>query len=321
MKAVSFHDHIRLIYLIAKQFRQYSPPLNCSPIHQLLMDSLSYFCRFYTQDDHKIQIAFKIKMPLAEELPPLCPEYLAQDIQPLVNYLQLLKNQEVGTLFKPSTEYHFAFQTSQNELLPYRIFLPAGYAPVHKLPLVVGLHGAGYDENSLVKEFEINGQNQFFVQAEKYQCLVASIYVGNRLPFYKKQAQNEQNVCDFLQHLRNILPIDNQRIFLLGHSMGCRGTWHLATTYPTDIQGIAFVAGATSTSNISTFKKFETPLFYAYGGKDNVVKPQIAESFLEGLKSKTSNLQTKRYEEATHESILPMSVGDIFTFLMQQKQK
>ncbi|GEM_PF-6865508 len=287
------------------------------PVFQLIANSAHYLIKFYLRNNpdlyEKLIAILPNHIPFCQEIPSANQVYLTQDLAQLEQYLQLLKKNTIETIFQGG-EYHLVFKTSCQFFLPYRIFIPLNNKnKSKKYKLIIGLHGAGYDENLFIQEYVKNDQNVLYQLAENHEFIVASLFVGSQLPFYLNRTENENNVYDFLQHLLSIFPIDRNHIFLIGHSMGCRGAWNLATDY-SDFQGIAFVAGAASTSQFSKYHQFMTPMFYAYGGKDTVVKPNIAESFLEGLDEKTKSLVIRNYPEANHQSILPDSASDILEF-------
>jgi len=301
-----------------KEWLQSSSDCVDSPVYQLINNSIHYFTEFYLRQNSDLYEKFTAilpnRIPFCQEIPSADQAYLVRDLAQLENYLELLKENKVKTIAQGG-EYHLVFQTSSQFFLPYRIFIPPNNInKSKKYKLIIGLHGAGYDENLFMQEYVQNEQNILYQLAENQDFIVTSLFIGNQLPFYLNRMENENNVYEFLQHLLSFYSIDKQHIFLMGHSMGCRGAWNLAINYPTHFQGIAFVAGAASTSQFSRYHQFKTPMFYAYGGKDRVVKPNIAKSFLEGLAEKTKNLVIQSYDQADHQTILPHSAPDILAF-------
>jgi acetyl esterase/lipase len=125
-----------------------------------------------------------------------------------------------------------------NTLQPYRIFVPQGYDGSKPYPLVIALHGMGGDENSYFDQYL---QGAFKVEAEKRGYIVAcpkgrepaSMYIGPA----------ERDVMDVIDQIRRAYRIDEDRIYLTGHSMGGYGTWSVAMNHPTVFAALAPVAG------------------------------------------------------------------------------
>jgi poly(3-hydroxybutyrate) depolymerase len=101
---------------------------------------------------------------------------------------------------------------------PYCLFVPTAVDSAATLPLMVVLHGRGVTHHAW---FELTPVKEI---AEQYGYVVAAPN-GRGENYY--EGPGEQDVLDIISEVRTMLPIDADRIFLAGHSMGGWGAWHI----------------------------------------------------------------------------------------------
>ena len=123
------------------------------------------------------------------------------------------------------------FDTTQQ---PYRLFVPDIIKHGNPLPLLVVLHGKGVDYNAWldytpVKEY-----------AQKYGYIVAAPH-GRGDYFYR--GAGEQDVLDIIHCVKKELPVNDNRIYLMGHSMGGWGTCWIGLRHPDMFAAICPMSG------------------------------------------------------------------------------
>lgn len=117
---------------------------------------------------------------------------------------------------------------------PYRLHVPPQAAAGELLPLAVVLHGRGVDEHAWFR-FLPTGE-----AADRHGYVVAAPYArGN----YWYRGPAEQDVLDIVDEVSALLPIDPDRVYLAGHSMGGWGTAWIALRNPDRFAAIAPMAG------------------------------------------------------------------------------
>jgi predicted esterase len=94
--------------------------------------------------------------------------------------------------------------------IPLRMYCPETLSLDDAAPLVIALHGAGGDENMF---FDAYGQGAIKREADRRGFLVAS-----PATFYF--AANGKNLKPLLADLSRDYPVDADRVYVLGHSMG-----------------------------------------------------------------------------------------------------
>jgi pimeloyl-ACP methyl ester carboxylesterase len=113
----------------------------------------------------------------------------------------------------------------------YAVLPPKDYDPEKEYGLILTLHGAGVEASRLV---DCHGQKDWaFVVAPT-----------NRRRFgFDWQDWGRLDALEVLEQAKESFPIDTNRIYLTGHSMGGHGTWHIALAHPDLFAAAAPLAG------------------------------------------------------------------------------
>lgn len=116
----------------------------------------------------------------------------------------------------------------------FAVLPPKNYDPNKTYALILSLHGAGV---------EASGQADAY-RAKDWAFVVCPT---NRKPFgFDWQDWGRLDCLEVLSEAGSRFPIDNNRIYLAGHSMGGHGTWHIGLHHPDLFAAIAPSAGWTS---------------------------------------------------------------------------
>ena len=158
-------------------------------------------------------------------------------------------NKTYGKIEKKTYEFKEA-----GKEMEYALFVPSRYDKDKKTPLLVALHGLGGNPQQIMRSRGLTEQ------AEKYGYIVVAPMGYNSRGWYgvrggggfgKKNDDppnlrelSEKDVLNVLEQVRKEFTIDEKRIYLMGHSMGGGGTWHLGTKYPDLWAGLAPIAPA-----------------------------------------------------------------------------
>lgn len=141
-----------------------------------------------------------------------------------------------GTPLAPGQHAREFLSSDDATTQPYRLFVPeAAATPASRpLPLLVVLHGWGVDEHAWFKFTPVARI------ANQFGYVVAAPYARGNW-WYRGPA--ERDVLDVVADVRRLLPIDDRRIYLAGHSMGGWGTWWIGLRHPQMFAAIAPMAG------------------------------------------------------------------------------
>ncbi|MBT5901843.1 MAG: prolyl oligopeptidase family serine peptidase, partial [Opitutaceae bacterium] len=118
------------------------------------------------------------------------------------------------------------------------------------------------------------------------------------------------NLNAFLTHLKATLPVDEQRIYLTGNSMGGYGAWLWGGNTPEHFAAVAPVSGGIGpggpkdvtdrleawAANLATI-----PVYAFVGGKDTVVPPERSESMVAAIRAAGGEqVELKTYPDEKH---------------------
>ena len=176
----------------------------------------------------------------------------------------------------------------------YLLFLPEDFGATEKQwPLILFLHGMGQWGSDLEKVKEhglpkiVEGQRDFPFIVVSPQCPENEIWSNDVLI----------NLIDEVT-CRN--PVDMDRIYVTGLSMGGGGTWHLACEYPDRFAAIAPICGWGSPEKACNLKN--VPVWAFHGAKDKVIPIELSEQMVQAVKDCGGNAQLTVYPEAGHDS-------------------
>jgi len=223
------------------------------------------------------------------------------------------------------------FESGKEKLL-YQVMKPENPAPATKYPLVIFLHGAGErgSDNDLqlvhgVKDFA-NSESR-----KSYPCFL----IAPQCPNEKKWAEVDWSadshqrpekpsdpatlLLKLIDSLPTQLPIDTNRIYITGLSMGGYGTWDLIARKPDLFAAAVPVCGGGDEKDASIISKI--PIWAFHGSKDTVVKPQRSTNMIEAIKKAGGNPKLTLYPEVGHNSwVNAYSDPEMLKWLFNQKK-
>jgi predicted peptidase len=184
---------------------------------------------------------------------------------------------------------HYQFPGS-DERIPYALFVPETYDASRPAPLIISLHGLGRSYDWLM------GYEGFLDAAEAGGHIVVTPLGYIRRGWYGSRAveegadvaqRSEQDVMNVLEIVRKEFTVDENRIYLWGHSMGGAGAWHIAIKNPDLFAGVAVVAAAPrqdlDPAELAAIK--HVPVLVMHGDNDETVPVTLARKWVAGMQS------------------------------------
>ncbi len=125
-----------------------------------------------------------------------------------------------------------------------RAYLPAGYTAEKKWPLVVNLHGYHQANPVYVCWYWVDRRHAAFNSefADNHPVIVLEPH-GRGNTFY--QGLGENDILRVIQMAKNKFSVDDDRVYLMGESMGGYGVWNIGTRHPDIFAAIAPINGGT----------------------------------------------------------------------------
>lgn len=244
------------------------------------------------------------------------------------------------TVPEPRVELRkYLFEPTKEEL-PYAVFVSSKVKPGQKAPLIVALRGFTGTPLTMVRGSAIdlaeqggyilvgpigyNNRSGFGVPPRTGAAPAAgSSLIPRQLPpivggtaetdSANASQYSEQDVMNVLALVRKEFVIDDQRIYLMGHSQGGGGARHLANKYPDIWAAVALLAPAIFDD--ATAKSARVPLLIEIGDKDPL---------LDGVRRFHSQLETLKVSHQylerpglDHSTIIMGAMPDAFQFFAQ----
>jgi predicted esterase len=214
-----------------------------------------------------------------------------------------------GQTLKPGPQVLTFFSDVDDTEQPYGLYLPRGYNPRKRYPLVVSLHGAGSNHRlNLRRVFGMsNAGGETDVEATRYfpalkdvDYIVVSPFARGTMGY---QSLAEKDVYDALADVRRRFSIDEDRIYLTGLSMGGGGTLWLGLTRPDLWAAIAPVCPAPPAEAADLAPNaLNLPVHIHQGGADPVVKPEGTRDWVKRLKDLGTDVGYTEYPDVQHNS-------------------
>ena len=199
--------------------------------------------------------------------------------------------------------------------LDYLLYLPEDFLKGDKYPLVLFLHGAGErgDNIELVKK---HGLPKLINEGRNFPFIV----ISPQCPEGSWWNNNINQLKELLADIKSKYPVDENRIYLTGLSMGGYGTWELAISYPEHFAAILPICGGV-VSKWFIHKTKDIPCWIFHGEKDKVVPVSEAYSAEKMLKECGSSVKLTIYPEAGHDSwSATYENPEIYKWMLEQKR-
>ncbi|MBI1790857.1 MAG: alpha/beta fold hydrolase, partial [Acidobacteria bacterium] len=219
-------------------------------------------------------------------------------------------------------DLRLAYRSSiDNTLQPFRLFVPAGYAPSKNWPLIVALHGAGGDENAYFDRYlnPANGENLFKQLAQERGYL--GVAPNGRGQYGMYVANSEKDVLEVIDRVLAVFRVDPKQVYLTGHSMGGMGTFGVGFRHAGRFQALAPVAGAGNLAGLPLDNAPDMPVLFSQGAKDTIVTPESSRAAAAIARKKLANFDYREHPDDDHFIIGVTSMRDVFDFFDARRKR
>jgi predicted peptidase len=224
--------------------------------------------------------------------------------------------------------------------MEYELYVPSKYNNAAPTPLIVALHCLGAVAHDMIRYEHLTE-----LAEERGYIVVAPMgynshgWYGSRGPGRgpvggpDTGANNgdpdnlgelsELDVMNVLGSVRKEFNIDTNRIYLMGHSMGGGGTWHLGITHPELWAALAPSAPSILSSPDDLVKIRNTPVIVVQGDEDRFVKVETTRLWVEKMKSLGMKYTYIEVPGGDHMTVIcrsPENMTKIFNFFDQTRR-
>jgi acetyl esterase/lipase len=207
---------------------------------------------------------------------------------------------------------------------PYFLYLPPGYDPARRWPLIVFLHG--YVPDTSILDPWVLSLDICEVAAEN-GCALLIPYGRRNTDF---QGVGEVDVLAATEEVKSLYPIDPDRVYLTGVSMGGAGTWTLALRHPGLFAAATPITGQTdmhawwprllpqwprSRADLTPFRRFlvewdnpvdlvmnarNQPLFVQHGERDSLIPVEQSRTMVSLAAAQGIPIRLGEFKGASH---------------------
>jgi predicted peptidase len=205
--------------------------------------------------------------------------------------------------------------------MEYALFVPSKYDKTKKTPLVVALHGLGSNPQQIMR---YKGLTDL---AEKYGYIVVAPmgynsggwYGAIPAKFKKPDPPNlyelsEKDVMNVLDIAKKEFNVDENRIYLMGHSMGGGGTMHLAFKHPDLWAALAPIAPAIFRKPGDVSKIKHIPVILVQGDQDKLVPVANVRKWADAMKANDMKYEYIEVAGGDHVNVAMQNMPKIFEF-------
>lgn len=157
---------------------------------------------------------------------------------------------------------------ASKEGLNYQIFGNPKWDPKKRYPLFISLHGSGQSGSD--NQAQMGGVTGIFTKPEQQAenpCFVLVPQCPDSAIGWSKHVAD--NLITLIDDLSAKLPVDVNRLYLTGYSMGGFGCFRLAAKYPEKFSAVVPLAGGGDAKQAEVLK--QTPIWAFHGDKDDMV--------------------------------------------------
>lgn len=211
--------------------------------------------------------------------------------------------------FLPGPQVVTFFSDVDDSDQPYGLYVPANFDSSRKYPLVISLHGAYSNHRLNLRRVFGRGNmpgesdaeaSRRFPPLKNADFVVATPYARGTMGY---RGIAEKDVYDVLADVKARLPIDEDRVYLTGLSMGGGGALWLGLTRPDVWAAIAAVcpAAPAGTEDFAP-NAVNLPVHLFHGALDPLVPVAVSREWQKRLIEQAASVEYKEFPAAKHNS-------------------
>lgn len=213
-----------------------------------------------------------------------------------------------------------------NEELPYAVFVSSRVTADSESPLIIALHGLGGNPLTLLRgnALDLAEENGYILVGPMgynsggwygSPLLLGGRGRGGEEPPKNLSEMSEKDVMDVLAMIREEFNVDADRTYLMGHSMGGAGTFHLGVKYASDWAAIAAIAPAAFAMDPDMLAEIpEMPVMIVQGDADPLVPIENTRPWADKLEELDMTHEYLEIADGDHGNVISIGMPDIFAF-------
>ena len=208
------------------------------------------------------------------------------------------------------------------ETLQYRIHVPEGLESGQAVPLVLFLHGAGErgDDNAAQLVHGVESMVDYSVRTKQPLILLApQCPRGSGWGARNNQTPNPLSLAlGLVEKTMKTLPVDADRVYITGLSMGGYGTWNAIAQKPELFAAAMPICGGGRPSDAGKIKS--VPVWVFHGSADTTVPPERSRVMVEAIQEAGGWPRYTEYADVGHDSWTQTYADDVaLNWLLSQR--
>jgi predicted peptidase len=182
--------------------------------------------------------------------------------------------------------------------LPYAVYVPPGYSPKKRWPVILYLHGFGERGSDGVAHTRTGFGPMLRQHPDRFPCLV----VMPQAPRSRLRWQGDVNelAVKALDTVVHKYRGDRRRLYLTGVSMGGAGCWRIAAAYPHRFAAVLPICGRGRPAVMAP-KLRSLPIQVFHGAEDPVVPVECSRTMVRAIRAAGGrSIRYTEYEGVGH---------------------
>lgn len=217
------------------------------------------------------------------------------------------------------------------DTLLFRLRIPELYDTSEAYPMLIFFHGAGErgrdneKQMNYIGEFidrdSLSGKSSFvFVpQCPDNEMWTDDEWSDSKSDFNEKPEKVMSLTIKAMKQLLEQYSVDQNRIYVMGLSMGGFATWDIITRFPGKFAAAVPICGGGDVKYASRFSS--TAVWAFHGTKDKLVKVSRSREMIEALKEINKNVKYTEYSNVGHNSwVNAMNEKDLIPWIYSQRK-
>ncbi len=189
-----------------------------------------------------------------------------------------------------------AHEVHQDFNLTYWVYTPEKVSEKYYWPVILFLHGSGErgDDPELVKKY---GLAKWLDQEKNFPFIV----ISPQCPADTRWIDLIEKLNTLLEHILATYPVDKNRVYLTGLSMGGQGAWCLAAFHPEKFAAVVPICGPIFPDyekKLCALKNI--PVWVFHGEKDEMVSVKNSYRMAEKLQACGGNVRLTIFPDENH---------------------
>lgn len=214
-----------------------------------------------------------------------------------------------------SQETEGLFKTKVQKEYTYKYILQKPIHAKEKNALIIFLHGSG-ERGTDLEKLKVHGPLKYTQNHDLDAFILAPQCPENEM-------WESESLYQLVQKIISENPIDTDRIYLTGLSMGGWGTWNLAIAHPEMFAAVVPICGFVDRvpmMNPCALKNIPVRIFH--GLMDDVVDVRYSIEMYKKLKNCNDDIELTIFDDANHDSWTRVYDNpDIYNWILAQKKK